>query len=76
MPNKAFIAAHDLPSDLFWPLATNRRELWQTQHFRFRASQYPLALLLRIDNATQEERKVTTAELARKLSPPSVAQNL
>ncbi|GGX57565.1 hypothetical protein GCM10007385_28080 [Tateyamaria omphalii] len=69
--NAAIAKAHDLPADLFKaPRATKAWE--EADPTRgFRASQYLLGFLWRIDKATQEERKTKAADLARLNGTPA-----
>ncbi|MEP2889221.1 glycosyltransferase family 2 protein [Tateyamaria sp.] len=63
--NKALQVAHDLPKDLF--KAPRAKKAWTETDptLGFRASQYLLGFMWRIDKATQEERKTKAADLAR-----------
>ncbi|KIC48547.1 glycosyltransferase family 2 protein [Tateyamaria sp. ANG-S1] len=63
--NKAIAKAHDLPATLF--KAPRAKKAWEEADPTrgFRASQYLLGFMWRIDKATQEERKTKAADLAR-----------
>ncbi|WP_299591766.1 glycosyltransferase family 2 protein [uncultured Tateyamaria sp.] len=63
--NKGIAKSHDLPSMLF--KAPKAKKTWaEADPTRgFRASQYLLGFMWRIDKATQEERKTKAADLAR-----------
>ncbi|APX11710.1 glycosyltransferase family 2 protein [Tateyamaria omphalii] len=63
--NKAIAKAHGLPASLF--KAPRAKKAWmEADPTRgFRASQYLLGFMWRIDKATQDERKTKAADLAR-----------
>ena len=63
--NKALQAAHALPKDLF--KAPRAKKPWEEADPTrgFRASQYLLGFMWRIDKATRAERKTKAADLAR-----------
>ncbi|WP_299280515.1 glycosyltransferase family 2 protein [uncultured Tateyamaria sp.] len=72
--NKALTAKHGLPKSLF--KAPSAQAAWvEADPIRgFRASQYLLGFMWRINKATQEERKSKAADLARVNASPSPAR--
>lgn len=69
--NAAIAKAHDLPAGLF--KAPRAKKAWEEADPTrgFRASQYLLGFMWRIDKATQEERKTKAADLARLNGTPA-----
>lgn len=63
--NKSLITTHDLPKDLFKAPRTKKAWAEADPTKGFRASQYLLGFMWRIDKATQTERKGKAADLAR-----------
>lgn len=63
--NKAIQGAHNLPKDLFKAPRAKKAWVEADPTLGFRASQYLLGFMWRIDKATQEERKTKAADLAR-----------
>lgn len=70
--NKALVKAHkDLTADLFKRPRAKGTWAEADPKFGFRASQYLLGFMWRIDKATREERKAKTADLARLNGSPA-----
>jgi glycosyl transferase family 2 len=63
--NKALAAAHGLPADLFKAPCAKKAWIEADPTRGFRASQYLLGFMWRIDKATHAERKTKAADLAR-----------